>query len=217
MLYYWRVCTPNFTDFKQLRSVSSNFADSFYEVKKAWKNSCFLFRRTLRVFHFFLFSILLVFIFTCFYFFLFSFLLVFISSRFHFFLFSFVKMVDCICLLHCLCCYHECYEFERAFFTLRRFLPSCWFQGFPGSRQFNLKVSSAPYWSSKHSPNPAIRLNSYLNICLKALWFIRSATEPCGLRQTSSSLEQALVFVFQEVLSEIFISTHDFAVILLWW
>ena len=82
MLYYWRVCTPNFTDFKQLRSVSSNFADSFYEVKKAWKNSCFLFRRTLRVFHFFLFSILLVFIFTCFYFFLFSFLLVFISSRF---------------------------------------------------------------------------------------------------------------------------------------
>ena len=36
-------------------------------------------------------------------------------------------------------CYRECYRFERAFFTLRRFLPytpSCFFLGFPGSRQF---------------------------------------------------------------------------------
>ena len=58
--------------------------------------------------------------------------------------------------------YHECYGFEREFFTLRRFLPStpsCWFQGFPGSRQFNIKVSRASCWSSRHSPGPTIRLN----------------------------------------------------------
>ena len=59
-------------------------------------------------------------------------------------------------------CYRECYGFERAFFTLRHFLsytPSCFFQGFPGNRQFNLKVSKASCWSSKHSPGPAISLN----------------------------------------------------------
>ena len=57
---------------------------------------------------------------------------------------------------------HECYGFERAFFTLRYFLPytasSC-FQGLPGSRQFNLKVSRASCRSSKHSPSPTICLN----------------------------------------------------------
>ena len=59
-------------------------------------------------------------------------------------------------------CYHECYRFERAFFTLRRFLPytpSCFFIGFPGSRQFNLKASRASCWSSKHSPGLTICLN----------------------------------------------------------
>ena len=59
-------------------------------------------------------------------------------------------------------CYRECYGFERAFFTLRHFLPctpSCCFQGFPGSRQFILKVSRASCWSSKHSPSPTICLN----------------------------------------------------------
>ena len=57
----------------------------------------------------------------------------------------------------CYACGHlvncECYGFERAFFTLRCFLlytPSCWFQGFPGSR---------PCWSSKHSSSSAICLN----------------------------------------------------------
>ena len=41
--------------------------------------------------------------------------------------------------------YRECYGFQRAFFTLRRFLLytySCWFQGFLGSEQFNFKVSN---------------------------------------------------------------------------
>ena len=59
-------------------------------------------------------------------------------------------------------CYRECYGFESAFFTFRRFLPctpSCFFQGFPGSRQFNLKVSRALCWSSKYSPGPTICLN----------------------------------------------------------
>ena len=39
------------------------------------------------------------------------------------------------------------------------YIPSCFFQGFPGSWQFNLKVSRASCWSSKHSLNPAICLN----------------------------------------------------------
>ena len=56
----------------------------------------------------------------------------------------------------------ECYGSERAFFTLRRSLsytPFCWFQGFPGSRQFNHKVGRTSCWSSKHSPALAICLN----------------------------------------------------------
>ena len=59
-------------------------------------------------------------------------------------------------------CYRKCWEFERAFFILRGFLPctpSCCFQGFPGSGQFNLKVSRVSCWSSKHCPGPAICLN----------------------------------------------------------
>ena len=58
--------------------------------------------------------------------------------------------------------YRECYGFERALFTRRRFLPytpSCFFQSFSGSWQFNLKVSRASCWSSKHSPGPTICLN----------------------------------------------------------
>ena len=58
--------------------------------------------------------------------------------------------------------YREYYGSERAFFTLRHFLPytfSCCFQGFPWSRQFNLKVSRTSCWSSKHSPGTTICLN----------------------------------------------------------
>ena len=47
-------------------------------------------------------------------------------------------------------------------FTLRLFLlytSSCFFQGFPGSQQFNLKISRASCWSLKHSPSPTICLN----------------------------------------------------------
>ena len=49
----------------------------------------------------------------------------------------------------------KCYGYERAFFTLRRFLsytPCCIFQGSSGSRQFNLKISRASYWSSNLVP-----------------------------------------------------------------
>ena len=46
--------------------------------------------------------------------------------------------------------------YSQAFFTLHSFLlvlrPPC-------GRKFNLKVSSASCWSSKHSPGPAICLN----------------------------------------------------------
>ena len=59
-------------------------------------------------------------------------------------------------------CYRDCYGFERALFTLRRFLPctpSCCFQGFPGRRQLNLKISRASCWSSKHGPVLTICLN----------------------------------------------------------
>ena len=58
--------------------------------------------------------------------------------------------------------YRECYGFERAFFTLKRFLPytpSYFFQGFPGSGQFSLKISRASCWSSKHSLGSTICLN----------------------------------------------------------
>ena len=80
----------------------------------------------------------------------------------HFFLVSPCYLHDAMPCQWYLVIYRECYGFERAFFTLRCFLtytPSCWFQGFPGSRQFNFRVSRASCWSSKHSPGLAIRLN----------------------------------------------------------
>ena len=58
--------------------------------------------------------------------------------------------------------YRECYGFERVFFTVRHFLPctlSCCFQGSHGSGHFNLNVSTALCWSSKHSPDLTICLN----------------------------------------------------------
>ena len=58
--------------------------------------------------------------------------------------------------------YCKCYRFERQFFTLRYFLPytpSCRLLRFPRSQQFNLNVSRASCWSSKHSPGPTINLN----------------------------------------------------------
>ena len=54
------------------------------------------------------------------------------------------------------CQWSECCGFERAFLP---YTPYCWFQGFPGSRQFNLKVSRASCWSSKNSSGTTISLN----------------------------------------------------------
>ena len=58
--------------------------------------------------------------------------------------------------------YRECSGFERAFSTLRRFFTLHSFllvSRPPWGRQFNLKVSRASCWSSKHSPGPTICLN----------------------------------------------------------
>ena len=92
------------------------------------KNSCFL-GEVFRVFHHRFFG--------CFHFFMFSFLQVFLG----------VFLVDYICLLHCCCCYHKYYGFERAFFTFRRFIrytPSCFYQCFPGAGSSVLKVAGLP-------------------------------------------------------------------------
>ena len=110
------------------------------------KNTYFVFRRTHKVFHFFLCSFLFVFISFCFHFFSFSFVFVFISFSFHFFLLSFLQM-----FLHCLCCYHECYGFHERF-TIRHFLPYtsscfltfgtiCFYQGFPEADSSSLKIA----------------------------------------------------------------------------
>ena len=73
-----------------------------------------------------------------------------------------------------------------------RFLPctpSCWAQAFPWSRQFNLKVSRVSCWSSKHSPEPTIRLNHNnpqtrygVRLCLRVMksglvWYVWSANK----------------------------------------
>ena len=57
--------------------------------------------------------------------------------------------------------YHECYRFERSFFTLWWFLPyinSC-ISSLPWGWHLSLKVSQASYLDSKHSPGPTICLN----------------------------------------------------------
>ena len=97
--------------------------------------------------------------------------------------------------------YCECYGFERAFFTLRRFLlctPSSCFQGFPGSRQFNLKVSKISCWFSKHSLGPTTCLNRnnpqkryggrfYLRVMAGQL--LNKESAPCGIRTLSMIVE----------------------------
>ena len=63
--------------------------------------------------------------------------------------------------------YRERYSFEWAFSTHRRYLtyaPSrnfgttCFYQGFPGSRQLFLKIFRASYWSSRHRSGPFVCL-----------------------------------------------------------
>ena len=93
-------------------------------------------------------------LFRFFYFLVFWFLFVFVSSYFRFFrCFYFWLHLFTSLLLHCLwgtlflCCYRECYGFDRAFFTLRHFLPntpSCFYQGFPGANSSDLEVVGPP-------------------------------------------------------------------------
>ena len=52
--------------------------------------------------------------------------------------------------------------YPQTLFTLRSFLDifdtTCFYQGFPGSRQFFLEVCRASCWSSKHRPGPSVCL-----------------------------------------------------------
>ena len=78
--------------------------------------------------------------------------------------------------------YHECYRYERSFFTLRCFFTLNSFLLFlrsPWDWQFTLKGSRALSWSSKHSSGPTIVLNHRnpqksilvrLFTCLRPLW-----------------------------------------------
>ena len=95
------------------------------------------------------------FISSCFHFFLFSFLLVFISSCFRFF--------RCFYYWLHLCCYCECYGFEKEFFTFRRFLsytPFLFLSRLPWSRSYSLEGCRASHWDSKHRPRPYFCLNN---------------------------------------------------------
>ena len=51
--------------------------------------------------------------------------------------------------------------YSQAFFTLHSFLTfdtTCFYQGFPGSRQFFLEGCRVSHWGSKH-PDPSVYLN----------------------------------------------------------
>ena len=52
--------------------------------------------------------------------------------------------------------------YPQAFFTLR-FFPTfgkiCFYQGFPGSRQFFLEGCRTSHWGSQHRPGPCVCLN----------------------------------------------------------
>ena len=103
-------------------------------------------RRTLRVFHFFMFSFLLVFTSSRFHFFSFSFLFVLISFHFHFLLFSLFRSFFIVCVTA-----------SATFFILRRFLPYtpfCLYQGFPGAGSSSLKVAGLPTEASKNKSTP---------------------------------------------------------------
>ena len=101
------LCPPKYFVFLCFRKQMKKLL-IFQEMKLfKLKNSCF-FRRTLRVF---IIVSLDVFIFSCFHFFrCFQ-----VSSL----LIAFIYFT----ILHCCCCYRDCYGFEKAFFTLMWFLP----------------------------------------------------------------------------------------------
>ena len=72
--------------------------------------------------------------------------------------------------------YRECYGFERAFFnsqvffTFPTFGTTCFYQGFPGSRQFFLKCCKASHWGSKHRPSHLlVWITQYLFVQHKVL------------------------------------------------
>ena len=109
-----------------------------------------------------------VFISSCFLFFMFSFLYVFISSDlfgcFHCWLHMFTSLFpQCFFTIYSLlCCYCECYGFEREGFTLRSFIPNNLYlllSRLPWGRQFCLEGWMVSHWGLKHRPSPSVCLN----------------------------------------------------------
>ena len=105
------------------------------------KKFYFIFSRTLRDFHFFVYSFLFVFISSLFF-----------PSCFRFFryfycwLYLFTSLFLRFCVVTATWVY-GCYEFERASFTLRwslPYTPSCFYQGFDGADSSALKVAGLP-------------------------------------------------------------------------
>ena len=151
-------CFQNIVFFKFIIFLFLRFQEVTWRVRKnflhfrKWsfftsylKNSCFVFRRTLRVFLFFLFSFLQMF----------SLLIAFVHLTVFF---------------HFLCCFHKCYGFEKAFFTLRHFLPytpSCFFQGIPMVGSSALKVEGLP--TEVRYTDPA-HLFVWITKCSAIIW-----------------------------------------------
>ena len=112
------------------------------------------FRRTLRVFYFFTFSFLLVFISSCFRF----------VRRFYCWLHLLTSLfLHCLLSTSFLCCYRERYGFERAFFTLRQFLfytPLAQLAIMKTSLGlFCLEGCRASHWGLNYRINPPVYLN----------------------------------------------------------
>ena len=140
-----------------LKSLKKNFLyfkkwNFFYLMLK---NSCFVFRRTLRVFHFFVFS----FLFTS-YFSSFLFFLVFISSFYCFFryfscsLYLFISLfLRFLLLLLRMLRIWENNFYSHTFFTLHSFQmfgTTCFYQGFPGADR--RQVGSLQPWRLQGIP-----------------------------------------------------------------
>ena len=113
------------------------------------------FRRTLRVFYFFMFSFLLIFISSCFRF----------VRRFYCWLHLFTSLfLHYLSGTSFLCCYHESYGFGRAFFTLRIvFFTLFWHHLLLSrlhlGRRFCLEGCRASHWGWKHRLSPPVYLN----------------------------------------------------------
>ena len=123
-------------------------------------------------------------------------------------------------------CYHECYGFERAFFTLKHSLPytpSCFFQGFSTWRLAGLNADLG------NCPDPTICLNHsnpqkfyagrfYLGVMAGRLMMNLLLTGfELGEHDALSVWPRSHTVWDKLKLYMTNISIHDFAIILLWW